>query len=139
MPPVRRLPSRLHSWRHYCAGLRRLLLAREGTIALSLGIAYAVLFSVLTVLRHPPYHSFGLDLALFDQVFWNTIHGRVFESTMSLGVVAPHSFFGDHLSPELFLIVPFYLAYPHPESLVVVQSVALALGGWPVYLLARAT
>ena len=59
------------------------------------------------------------------------------ESTLSLAQCVPHSFFGDHFSPALLLIVPFYLVYPHPETLIVVQVVALALGGWPVYLFAR--
>ena len=68
---------------------------------------------------------------------WNTVHGRFMESTLSLAQCVPHSFFGDHFSPALLLIVPFYLVYPHPETLIVVQVTALALGGWPVYLMAR--
>src|SRR5260370_2729609 len=33
--------------------------------------------------------------------------------------------------------MPFYFASPHPETLLVIQTLALALGAWPVYLLAR--
>lgn len=89
------------------------------------------------MLRHQSYHSFGFDLGLFDQMFWNTTQGRPFESTMSLAQPIPHSLFSDHFSPALWLIVPFYLAYPHPETLLIIQTVALALGSWPVYLLAK--
>jgi uncharacterized membrane protein len=35
------------------------------------------------------------------------------------------------------LIVPFYAVVPRPETLIVFQTVALALGAWPIYLLAR--
>lgn len=100
-------------------------------------VAYFGLFSVLSVLRHRSYHSLGFDLGLFDQVFWNTTQGRPFESTMSQALPVPHSLFGDHFSPIYWLLVPIYYAYPHPETLVVVQTFALALGAWPTYLLAK--
>jgi len=99
--------------------------------------AYALVFGALALLRHWTFHSTASDLALFDQVIWNTVHGRFMESTLSLAQCVPHSFFGDHFSPALLLIVPFYLVFPHPETLIVVQVTALALGGWPVYMLAR--
>ena len=79
----------------------------------------------------------GFDLGLFDQVFWNTTQGRPFESTMSQALAVPHSFLGDHFSPGLAVLLPFYALHPHPETLVVAQTLALALGAWPVYLLAR--
>lgn len=91
----------------------------------------------LAVLRHQSYHSFGFDLGVFDQEFWSTTQGHPFESTMTLGQPTPHSMFGDHFSPALWLLIPFYFAYPHPETLLVLQTIALALGAWPVYLLAK--
>jgi len=96
-----------------------------------------MVYSILAVLRHRSYHSLGFDLGLFDQVFWNTTQGRLFESTMSQALPVPHSLLGDHFSPIFWLVVPFYYAYPHPETLVVVQTFCLALGAWPVYLLAK--
>jgi uncharacterized membrane protein len=91
----------------------------------------------LAVARHRSYHSLGFDLGVFDQEFWSTTQGHPFESTMGLGQPTPHSMFGDHFSPALWLLVPFYFAYPHPETLVVLQTAALTLGAWPVYLLAK--
>ncbi|MEP7004278.1 MAG: DUF2079 domain-containing protein [Chloroflexota bacterium] len=95
------------------------------------------MFGGFALLRHWTFHSTAFDLAIFDQVIWNTVHGRFMESTISLAQCTSHSFFGDHFSPALLGIVPFYLLYPHAETLIVMQTVALALGGWPVYLLAR--
>ncbi len=113
------------------------MLARQGWLALALGALYLIVYSALAVLRHQSYHSFGFDLGLFNQVFWNTSQGRPFESTMSQALPVPHSLLGDHFSPIFWLLMPFYVAYPHPETLLVTQTVALALGAWPVYLLAR--
>jgi uncharacterized membrane protein len=102
-----------------------------------LAVVYFLLYATLAMLRHRSNHSFGFDLGIFDQIFWNTTQGRPFESTMSLSQPVPHSFFADHFSPALSLIVPFYFVYPHPETLLVIETGALALGAWPVYLLAK--
>jgi uncharacterized membrane protein len=116
---------------------REWLLRREKWGFLAVIALYFLLYSALAVLRHRSYHSLGFDLGLFDQVFWNTTQGRPFESTMSQALPVPHSLLGDHFSPIFWLVVPFYYAYPHPETLVVVQTFWLALGAWPVFLLAR--
>src|SRR5467141_3528827 len=119
------------------AAVRDLVVRHEARFAIGLAAAYFLLYSTLSVLRHASYHSFGFDLGLFDQVFWNTTQGRPFESTMSQALPVPHSLLGDHFSPIFLLLMPFYFAFPHPETLLVLQTLALALGAWPVYLLAR--
>jgi uncharacterized membrane protein len=120
------------------AGRRSALLARyEGRIALAAALLAGILFGGLALLRHWTFHSTASDLAVFDQVLWNTVHGRFMESTLSLARCEPHSFFGDHFSPALLLILPLYVVVPRPETLIVVQTIALVLGVWPIYLLAR--
>jgi uncharacterized membrane protein len=109
----------------------------EERVALGLVVVYALLFGALSLIRHWSFHSTGLDLGVFDQAVWNTSQGRFMESTLSLDRCVPHSFFGDHFSPILLALVPLYWLSPHPETLLVVQTVALALGAWPLYLLAR--
>ncbi|HYM49704.1 MAG TPA: DUF2079 domain-containing protein, partial [Candidatus Limnocylindrales bacterium] len=89
------------------------------------------------MLRHRTFHSFGYDLGLYDQIFWNTLHGHPWESTISLGLPTPHSYFGDHFSPIYYAILPVYALFPHPETLLIVQAAAIALGAIPIYLLAR--
>src|ERR1700687_6189622 len=116
---------------------RAWLLRHEGRLAVALAAAYFLIYAVLSVLRHESYHSNGLDLALFDQVFCNSSQGRPFESTMAQAIAVPHSMLGDHFSPVFLLLVPFYFAFPHPETILVIQTLALALGAWPVFLLAR--
>jgi uncharacterized membrane protein len=119
------------------ASIRRTVLRFEPFMVAGLALAYFVLYSVLSVLRHTTYHSFGPDLGIFDQVFWNTTQGRLFESTMSLVQPQPHSYLADHFSPIYLLLVPAYALVPRPETLLVIQTLFLALGVWPIYLLAR--
>jgi uncharacterized membrane protein len=109
----------------------------EVVLAMGLVGLYLVVYLTLAILRHRTYHSYGFDLALFDQAFWNTTQGRPFESTISQANPSPHSYFGDHFSPVYWLVFPFYLAYPHPETLLVIQTVLISLGAVPVYLLAQ--
>jgi len=114
------------------------LALHEERVAIGLVALYAVVFGALSLIRHWSFHSTGLDLGVFDQVLWNTSQGRFMESTLSLDRCVPHSFFGDHFSPILVALVPLYWIAPHPETLLVVQTIALAAGALPVYLLARA-
>src|SRR6266542_1249975 len=113
------------------------LARHEGRVAIALVVFYALVFGALSLIRHWSFHSTGLDLGVFDQVVWNTSQGRFMESTLSLDRCVPHSFLGDHFSPVLLALVPLYWIAPHPETLLVAQTVALALGAWPVYLLAK--
>jgi uncharacterized membrane protein len=113
------------------------LIRLEPYLVVGLASSYFVVYSVLSVLRHITYHSFGPDLGLFDQVFWNTTQGRFLESTMSLAQAQPHSYLADHFSPIYLLLLPFYALIPRPETLLVIQTLFLALGVWPLYLLTR--
>ena len=117
--------------------INRRLRRIEPQVVIGLALIYFLLYSVLSVLRHLTYHSFGPDLGIFDQVFWNTIHGRFLESTMSLAQAQPHNYLADHFSPVYLLLVPFYALLPHPQTLLVIQTLFLALGVWPQYLLIR--
>ena len=100
-------------------------------------LVYFVTYATLSILRHMTYHSLGADLGLFDQIFWNTTQGRPWESTMSQAQPVPHSYFNDHFSPVYLLLMPFYLLLPHPQTLLVLQTLALTMGAAPIYLLAR--
>ena len=98
-------------------------------------LCYTVAMSIATILRHYFLFSSAWDLGIFNQVFWSTLHGRFFYYT-----VEPwhgQSFFSVHFSPILILLIPFYAIYPHPETLLVLQSFIIALGTVPLYFLAK--
>lgn len=79
---------------------------------------------------------------------WNTVNGRLMQNTFDYSV---HNFWGDrnmdiptnsnifgiHFNPVLFLFTPFYLIFPTPQTLLIIQSLLTALGGYIVFLLAK--
>ncbi len=95
--------------------------------------AYFVVFGILTSLRHYNFETQAWDLAAFVQTMWNTTQGRVMFN--NLEQVSNH--LGLHMSPWLFALVPGYAVFPTPYFLLIAQTLALALGAWPLYLLAQ--
>lgn len=94
---------------------------------------YIVIMSITTITRHLSFNSGAFDLGIFDQVIWNTLHG----SPLYSSILGNRHFFGEHFSPILLLISPLYLIYEHPITLLIFQTIALASGAIPLYLLAK--
>ena len=103
-------------------------------MALLLVLGWAGLVGTLAVLKHLSFNSSAYDLGVFDQVVWNSSHGRLFEN--SVAPEAPH-FLGLHFAPIVVILVPLYWVYPSPITLVCMQALLLAVAGVPIYLLAR--
>jgi uncharacterized membrane protein len=98
-------------------------------------ISYTVTLSIISILKHWFFLSTAWDLGIFNQSFWSTIHGRFFYYT-----VEPwfgECFFAAHFSPILIFLVPFYAICPQPETLLVLQSLIIAMGVVPLYHLAK--
>lgn len=96
-----------------------------------LAVLYGAGLCVLTLTRHQNLQTYGCDLGIFDNVLWNTRHGRWMYSSI-LG----RSFFGEHASPILLLLVPLHALWPDPRMLLAVQAAALAWAGLPIYRVA---
>jgi uncharacterized membrane protein len=95
-------------------------------------VLYILLFSWLSIQQHRAFHTCALDLGQFDQAIWNTAHGRFFVNTLK-----PPNTLGYHFSPLMALISPLYLVWPDIRLLFVIQTVALALAGLPLFQLMR--
>lgn len=91
---------------------------------------YFVSFALLSVEIHRGYGTSGFDIGLYDQGLW--LLSR-FEAPF-VTIMGRH-LFGDHTSFILLLLVPLYWVVPGPSTLLVVQSLVMALGAIPVYLL----
>lgn len=101
--------------------------------AVGLGVAlYAVVFSFLTVGRHRTFQTHALDLGQYAQNLWDLAGGREPYDT----VFGWHAW-GNHFSPVFYLLAPGAALFSGPVWLLVFQSVALALGAVPLFLLAR--
>jgi uncharacterized membrane protein len=125
-------------WRLDAARLARLearlggLTHRQGEFsAWALAGVYILIMGVYVVVRHLLFNSGGFDLAIQHQIVWNTVHGRPFGSSMEV-----FHYFGDHVSPFLALLTPFYLIWQDPILLLLVQTVVVATCGPAAYRLA---
>ncbi len=96
-------------------------------------LTFIVTFAGLALQRHAAFQS-GFDLGVYDQVVWNTLHGRFFFYT-STGQPLLH--LSNHADPILALVAIFYLFHSAPETLLVLQAALVGLAGLPVFWLAR--
>jgi uncharacterized membrane protein len=105
-------------------------------------ITYSVVLSYLSVLRYETFTD-AWDFGGFVQSIADATRGGFFLQTIDayfakgFPQIEVISFMGLHFSPILYLLVPIYALFPYPPTLLVVQTVALALGGLPVYWLAK--
>jgi uncharacterized membrane protein len=94
-------------------------------------VIYTIIFSYLTILKYFSFQTTG-DLGVFDQAMWTTLHGYFLYDTPELG-----THLRIHFDPMLLLLLPIYDIYPSPLTLLFLQSLFLALGAIPVYLLSK--
>ena len=105
-------------------------------IALTLIAADIALVGQHALARYQTYHAYAFDLGNMDQAVWNTLHGHPFRFTnRGIDWFGPPTRLGVHVEPILFLIAPLYLLHAGPETLILLQTIALALGGIPLLLL----
>ncbi len=102
---------------------------------------------VLGLNRHYSFFS-SYDQGIFNQVFWNGIHGRFFESSLSSqlstnvvhsGEVPDVSYhrLGQHFTPALLIWLPIYYLFPSPATLTVIMVTLVTAAGVVLYILAR--
>ena len=95
-------------------------------------IIYIISFSFLTLKKLDYFAYNNFDLAIFNQVFFNTIHGRWLEMTVNL-----NNYIADHFTPFIIFLLPFYALKPGPETLLVMQSFILAISALPLYFISH--
>ncbi|HAW50422.1 TPA: hypothetical protein DCX16_05700 [bacterium] len=95
-------------------------------------LLYTVLYSYISILQYNIFITGHWDIAGFDQAIWNTIRGKPLHTTMY-----GHNFLGEHMSPTLLVLVPFYFIWQDPRMLLILQSLFLGISAIPVYLIAR--
>jgi len=110
-------------------------------------IAFFVITLILILHRHFTFYS-SYDQGIFNQVFWNGIHGNFFQSSLSsqlstnvvhndeVPYVAYHRL-GQHFTPALLLWLPIYALFPYPATLSVLQVIFVTSAGIVLYFLAR--
>src|SRR2546427_205850 len=95
-------------------------------------VVYTLFFLWLGIRRYEACRTQAGDLAIFDCAFYSTLKGEVFWAFFG-----NCSYFAFHPEPLLFLFVPAFYIFPSPRTLIVIQSICIAVASIPVYLLGR--
>ncbi|MEV7602411.1 DUF2079 domain-containing protein [Kitasatospora sp. NPDC089797] len=95
----------------------------------SVAALFAPLYAAVSLTRHARLESAGFDLGIFEEA----VRGY---SRLEAPVVAlkgtDFNLLGDHFSPVLAVLAPFYRLWPGPGTLLVAQAVLIALSAVPV-------
>lgn len=101
-------------------------------------LVYASVMSLQATLRYDTFKATAFDLGNMDQVLWNTIHGRWFQFTnQAVDWYGPPTRLALHFEPILLPLSLLYAFGADPHLLLVFQTLALASGALPVFLLTR--
>jgi len=107
-------------------------------LVLVAGVAFYVLkIGSLVLLGHDKLDTTTSDLAEFDNLFFNALHGHPFRAPAIEGELVDFSALKVHAEFLLYALLPFYALRPGPQALLVLQTVIVAATAIPVYLFAR--
>ena len=126
------------AYRRHQAEINRLML---------ITVTFLTCMLLFSLHRYFTYYT-SYDHGLFNQIFWNNLHGRFFQSSLtsanSVAVLADNKIpivnfvhLGQHFVPTFLLWLPVYAVFPHPATMVVLQVVLMTAGGVVLYALAR--
>jgi uncharacterized membrane protein len=118
-------------------------------VVLLIATLFWVICTALVLHRYynffPTFVSF--DQGIFNQVFWNSLHGQWFQSSLSstesvavMNGALPEVFYhrlGQHFTPALSLWLPWYALFPSAAGLSVLQVTLITAAGLVLYPLAR--
>ncbi len=102
----------------------------EWTVILAM-VVYFLVFSTLSLMRYYSGFKGDPDVGIFDQSFYTTTRGMFFFNDFE-----NMSHFGIHNSAVFILLLPIYRLGGF-AALALLMTALLALGAWPLYLLAR--
>ena len=116
-------------------------------LAIAATVTFFVITLVVTVHRYYTFYA-SFDQGIFNQVYWNSLHGRFFESSLSsslsTNVVHSGEFpdvsyrrLGQHFTPALLIWLPIYALFPYAITLTVLQVTLVSAAGLVLYVLAR--
>lgn len=106
---------------------------RNTTVTLAAVFTVAgVLYALISMVNHYLFKTYALDLGLYTHALYDYSHFRVDDCSMFKA--EPQSILSDHF--DLYLVVLSPLLYVFGSyTLLIVQIVAVLLGGWGVYKL----
>lgn len=98
-------------------------------------IAFAVAYSLASIVPHNLFRTFALDLGMFNHALYNYAHFQPAHFTLATdGTEVPY--LGDHFSPLTMLYAPFYYLFGG-YTLLIIQIASILLGGYAIFVYAR--
>jgi uncharacterized membrane protein len=113
---------------------------RQAVIVGGLTLLVAVVYSVYSLVRFWAFHTTTYDLVIFDQAVrsYSRLHlPTAIVKGVHNGFGAHFNVLGDHFSPILVLLAPLYWIHDGPQTLLIAQSVLLALAIVPLWAYTR--
>jgi uncharacterized membrane protein len=93
--------------------------------------AYGIIFSFFCIRKYITFGYRDWDLAIYANILWNLVHGKVYSSLFA------NNFLLDHSSMIAFVIAVPYFIFRHPVFLLVLQSFAIAVSAFPIFFTSR--
>ncbi len=101
-----------------------------------LSAVFMLVFTALAMtMRYYKLSTPAFDFGIFAQMFENMKDGLGPVTTVERNYRLSH--FAVHFSPAYYLLLPFYMLFPHPVTLQVLQGMLVTSGMIPVFLIAR--
>jgi uncharacterized membrane protein len=98
-------------------------------------IIFSIAYSVLSIVRHNHYQSFGYDLGIDDQIVWQFSNFRL--PITSIDDTPFMLSLTNHVELIYAVIAPIYWIWDDVSMLIIVQVLAMVTSAIPVYLLAQ--
>lgn len=98
-------------------------------------LVYCLYFTFVSFLRFDNFHTGRFDLGNMDQAVWNTINGRIFQTSTDNGIIISRLF--AHADFMLILLSPLYLLWSHAKMLLLLQVLVVGSGSFFVYAIAK--
>ena len=104
-------------------------------ILLGLFLITFIYVGALVVLRFFLFKTPNFDFGIFSQMFYYMKETGLPMTTTERDYYLSH--FAIHFSPIFYLILPIYIIFPHPVTLIIVQLLIVLSGVIPVYLICK--
>jgi len=98
---------------------------RQRVAIAMISIAAFVLYAMESVFRHQQFKS-SVDITIFQQAIANYAQGQA--PNVLVKSQEPFNILGDHFSPILAVLAPFYRIWPSVLTLLIAQALLLAVG-----------
>lgn len=94
---------------------------------------FALIGSIVSLIRYWQYEVFYFDFGIFDQAIWEVANFRLPLIEHFIPGIQGKIIFADHFNPSIFLLSPVYWLTNRSEVLLIAQSVIVALSGYIIY------